>query len=102
LKNTIPPATPSTCCVSGIRAQTPPPGHGVTYEPGTNRRGSDYTGFDVTGDANVCRNDCANDGRCLAYSWVRPGAQGQSARCYLKSAVPPPTHDDCCVSGVRQ
>jgi hypothetical protein len=102
LKNTIPPATPSNCCVSGIRAQAPPPGRGVTYEPDTNRGGSDYTGFDAANDANVCRNNCANDGRCKAYTWVKPGVQGASARCYLKSAVPPPTHDTCCVSGVRQ
>ena len=102
LKNTITPAIPSTCCVSGIRVQAPPPGQSVTSEPGTSRRGSDYTGYDVTGDANACRNDCAKDGRCKAYTWMRPGGPGQSARCYRSSAAPPPTPEGCCVAGVRQ
>lgn len=102
LKNSIPPATPSNCCVSGIRAQPPQPGHGLTLETGIDRRGSDYTNFDVAADPNICRNDCASDGRCMAYTWVRPGVQGPSARCWLKSAIPPPTQADCCVSGARQ
>ena len=49
----------------------------------------------------MCRSACAADGRCLAYSYVKPGAQFPKAHCWLKSTVPPRSSHWCCVSGVK-
>ena len=60
--------------------------------------GMDYTNFeiapnlDVDGQVRICERACANDGRCMAYTWVRAGIQapanpalGPTARCWLKA-----------------
>lgn len=74
----------------------------TTVEPGVDRFGSDYSGTDLSAaDPALCRAACDADGSCKAYTYVKPGVQGPSARCYLKDAVPPPTPADCCVSGVK-
>jgi hypothetical protein len=75
----------------------------VSLEYDVDRPGSDYNGFDLA-DANPqsCRARCANDGKCRAFTFVRPGIQGRLARCYLKNAVPQRRTDRCCVSGVKQ
>jgi hypothetical protein len=66
------------------------------------RPGSDFHNFDLAAPSpEVCRDACASDGRCLAYTYVRPGVQGPSARCWLKNAVPNAVSNSCCVSGVR-
>ena len=75
----------------------------VSMEYDIDRPGSDIASFDVA-DANpqVCRARCANDARCRAFTFVRPGIQGRYARCYLKNTVPQRRADRCCVSGVKQ
>ncbi len=73
----------------------------LTFEPGVDRLGSDYHGFDIAADPQLCRSACAADGRCMAFTYVRPGVQGPSARCYLKNPAPAASPNDCCVSGVR-
>ena len=77
-------------------------GGGMSVEPGVDRMGSDFRDFDLAAaNPELCRAACAKDQRCVAYTYVKPGVQGPSARCWLKSAVPAPQPADCCVSGVR-
>src|SRR5690349_4608794 len=75
----------------------------VSMEYDTDRAGSDYTGFEITtADPEQCRMACANDTRCLAYTYVKPGIQGANARCWLKDVVPSATVNSCCISGVKE
>ncbi|MGD9915577.1 MAG: PAN domain-containing protein, partial [Rhizobiaceae bacterium] len=74
-----------------------------TYERNTDRPGLDYRHFELAQDnAALCRDACAAEDQCTAYTYVRAGAQGASAMCWLKSAVPPELPSDCCVSGRRR
>ena len=73
----------------------------VSVEFAKDRMGSDYKGFATGIDPDVCRNACAADAVCKAYTYVRSGVKGPDAMCYLKSAAPPPTPDNCCISGVK-
>jgi hypothetical protein len=70
-------------------------------EPDTNRPGEDYTSFDLSvPDPDACANACREDEKCMAYTYVKPGVQGENARCWLKSAIPDARPDECCISGV--
>lgn len=50
-----------------------------------------------------CQADCAANRICKGFTWVRPGGYnpGDSAMCYLLSAVTAKQPHACCVSGVR-
>jgi PAN domain len=65
-----------------------------------NRPGSDYANFDAP-SAFVCANTCAGESQCKAYTFVRPGIQGPSGRCWLKNAAPQAVRDGCCFSGLH-
>jgi PAN domain len=66
------------------------------------RPGSDYQSSIVpTGDPADCAMICERDRRCRAWSFNYPTDITCGAICWLKSSVPPRTHDNCCVSGVR-
>jgi hypothetical protein len=68
----------------------------------TDRRGNDYTVFNLKdADPSPCEQRCAAEDQCMAFTYVKPGVQGPSPRCWLKSRVPPPKTDDCCVSGFK-
>lgn len=69
-------------------------------EADTNRFGSDYRGFDAP-SAQLCRTACANETACRAWTWVKPGIQGPSGKCWLKNAAAAPSANACCVSGLR-
>jgi hypothetical protein len=88
---------------AGPRPPQPVPGMaGVQMENNVNRPGGDYRSFDLAqAIPQLCRDACFGDSRCRAYTYVRPGIQGPSARCWLKSTVPNPQPNTCCVSGVR-
>lgn len=74
----------------------------VSWEPGTDRPGSDYRNFKLANDQpGLCARQCEQERRCEAYAYVKPGIQGAQARCWLKHSVPQPVSDDCCVSGVK-
>jgi hypothetical protein len=74
---------------------------GFTVEYDTDRGGSDYKNYEVSGGHEVCRDACANDPKCAAYTYVKPW-QGYSAKCWLKNSVPAPVPGrDCCISGVK-
>ncbi len=107
LKNDVPSPTENTCCVSGVIRV----GAQSTKELDMNRPGKDYESFDITDPdfASVssqkrpdiyCKEPCLKDPECKAWTYVRPGIQGPTARCWLKSGVPAPVADECCVSGV--
>jgi hypothetical protein len=103
LKSVAPAATSNRCCVSGVKAAGPVVAAStVSAEYNVDRPGYDYRQFDLSAaDPNICRNACASDGQCRAFTYVAPGLQGPYARCWLKSAVPPPAASRCCVSGVK-
>jgi hypothetical protein len=73
---------------------------GPGMEADTNRFGSDYRNFESL-SAQQCQTECAKDAQCKAWTWVKPGVQGPSAKCWLKNAVPAKSPDACCISGVK-
>ncbi len=78
-------------------------GEVVTTEPATDRYGSDYKGFDLASpDPALCAKACAEDTKCKAYTYVKPGVQGPAPRCYLKDPAPAASANECCVSGVKK
>ncbi|MFA9475937.1 MAG: PAN domain-containing protein [Filomicrobium sp.] len=145
LKDRVPPAKSSTCCISGVmdtgsgggttggvRPGWIDPGFpgsggrgatgggtgsgggptdggavggggtiGSSFEPTTDRPGGNYRNFWIDrADARICRDACAAEQRCKAWTFVNPRAQGPKARCWLKDRVPPAKSSTCCISGV--
>jgi len=96
LKNAIPAAHPNNCCTSGVPVRS--------LEPDIDRPGNDYKNFDLTAaDANLCKAACDNEGStCKAWTFVKPGVQGPSARCWLKNTIPPAFTNTCCTSGAPE
>jgi len=71
-------------------------------EPNTDRPGMDYTSFDLpTANPSLCEQACNGDPNCLAFTYVNPGVQGASARCWLKNGIPTAIPATCCDSGVK-
>lgn len=69
-------------------------------EMDTDRPGSDYK--NILLDADFCENECKKDSNCKAWTYVKPGTiQGPDARCWLKSSVPAPINNKCCISGFK-
>lgn len=94
LKDEVPEAVASDCCTSGLR--------GEGYQWGVDRPGADYRDFALEAEQPaLCQQACAEDADCRAFTYVRPGLQGDAPRCWLKNEVPEPVASDCCASGVR-
>jgi len=74
----------------------------TSFEVNTDRPGGDYTSFRLPKlDALSCQKLCAEDQRCLAWTYVAPGYQETSPVCWLKNAIPAGVRTDvCCTSGV--
>lgn len=75
----------------------------VNVERNTDRPGNDYKDFDLP-EANyeICRNACARDSYCRAYTYAHPGVYGRSnAHCWLKNPLPAANGSTCCISGVK-
>ena len=68
----------------------------------TNLMGSDYGTAISVDDWAQCESLCRADNQCLAWTAVHPGVQGPNARCWLKNAIPQPSADSCCVSGIER
>jgi hypothetical protein len=96
LKNTVPASKNAPCCVSGIKQAT------SSLEFGVDRMGMDYKNFNINNNPQICKNHCLAESQCKAWTFVRPGHQGPSARCWLKTGVPAAKNAACCVSGVKQ
>ena len=87
-------------CAGGGAAVTPPgPARGA-YEFDTNRPGGDLWWGNIAGNHEECHRWCNRDLRCRSFTWVKPGIQGASARCWIKNTIPAPQVNGCCVSGV--
>jgi hypothetical protein len=99
LKNSVPGASANSCCVSGIKREAASPGG---LEVDVNRRGGDYRHYDLpSNNPNQCRDDCMNDPKCKAFTFLRPSYWGPNAHCFLKDSVPGATQESCCISGVK-
>ncbi len=74
----------------------------TSFEPNTDRPGGDYSSHRLSeADAILCQKLCAEDQRCLAWTYIAPGYQEAGAICWLKNSVPSGTRiDACCTSGV--
>ena len=73
----------------------------IDIEHNIDRRGKDIKKIELSqSDPKKCINACIMNERCLAWTYVNPGVQGPKAQCYIKSQVPTPTFNTCCVSGV--
>ena len=71
-------------------------------EHSIDRFGGDYRNFEMAADAEgaPCMAACKDDKRCRAWTYVRPGYIGASARCFLKDKITRPRAKPCCISGV--
>lgn len=72
-----------------------------TYMPGTDMPGNDYSSKPISGSAVDCQNMCSADGKCLSWTWVKPGVQNAQAMCWLKNAVPPTRSNPNTISGIK-
>lgn len=95
LKDSVPKRIANNCCVSGIKIMG-------AQEMKVDRPGSDIRpGFDVNFYSSECEDACKNDPKCRAYTLVKPGIQGESAKCWLKHAKPAKVRNECCISAVK-
>ena len=102
LKNRVTKRVEDSCCVSGVKGAGVPERNTGPVEFSIDRTGGDYRNMDVKTDATgaVCAQACEAEQRCRAWTYVRPGYLGASARCFLKERVTAPRRKPCCVSGV--
>jgi len=70
-------------------------------EDGIDRPGSDFHSFDLnTPDPALCQAACRDESQCMAWTFVKPGIQAETARCWLKNPQPQQVTNDCCISGL--
>lgn len=102
LKNTVTALKEDSCCVSGVRGAALIEPKAGLMEFSIDRMGGDYRSFDIAADpaGASCAKACRSDNRCRAFTYVRPGYGGASARCYLKDKITRPRRKPCCISGV--
>src|SRR3954469_18799302 len=70
------------------------------FSPNTDRPGSDFRNIALRSNAQECQRLCAVARQCRAWTFVRPGVQGASARCFLKNEMPAAVANSCCTSGL--
>lgn len=71
-------------------------------EQNKDRPGSDLGPGISVSSAEECQQRCYDNNECQAFTYVRPGAQGNDrALCYLKNAVPNAVDNTCCISGIK-
>jgi hypothetical protein len=102
LKNEVPPVSEDQCCVSGIKGARLVEKLSGPVEMSIDRYGGDYRSFNLASDPTglSCKQACEDDNRCRAWTYVRSGYLGPSARCYLKDRITRPRRKPCCMSGV--
>jgi hypothetical protein len=65
--------------------------------------GGDYRNFDLSAaDPALCQTACRGEPRCTAWTYVHPGVQGRSARCWLKNRISQRVGHGCCVTGIER
>ena len=102
LKNRVTKRVEDNCCVSGVKGAGVLERKGGPIEFSIDRTGGDYKALDVATDpaGAPCEAACKGEDRCRAWTYVRPGYLGASARCFLKEKLTAPRRKPCCVSGV--
>ena len=98
LKNNTPAMVKNSCCSSGTRQQISE--RDLKAEANTDRPGGDYKNF-VMDSWAACEASCADEARCTAWTYARPGLQGPRGHCWLKTAIPHPVENTQTVSGVK-
>ncbi len=98
LKNVQPEIVKDGCCDSAPRNFIRP--NDLRAEDRINRPGSDYKNFQ-TNEWARCQAACTEEDVCSSWTYVRPGVQGPSGRCWLKRVVARPVPDANCISGVK-
>jgi hypothetical protein len=106
LKSQVTPVKEDSCCVSGVRgaavveARAGNPEGNLEYA--IDRFGGDFRNIELPADptGKACADACQADPKCRAFTYVRPGYIGQSARCFLKDRITKPRRKPCCISGV--
>jgi hypothetical protein len=102
LKSQVTARVEDSCCVSGVKGAGVLERKSGPIEFSIDRTGGDYRNMDVKTDATgaVCGQACEAEQKCRAWTYVRPGYLGPSARCFLKERITAPRRKPCCVSGV--
>ena len=102
LKNRVTKRVEDSCCVSGVKGAGVLETKSGPIEFSIDRTGGDLRNMDVNADptGSVCGQACEAESRCRAWTYVRPGYLGASARCFLKERLTAPRRTPCCVSGV--
>ena len=102
LKSQVPTRIESADSVSGVRGAGVIEPKGGPVEFSIDRVGGDYRNLELRPDPTgaTCKAACEGEGRCRAWTYVRPGYFGSAARCFLKDKVKPPRRRPCCISGV--
>jgi hypothetical protein len=102
LKSKVPARVEDAGSVSGVRGASVVAPRRGPVEFAIDRVGGDYKSVELSSDPSglSCKAACEADKRCRAWTYLRPGYVGSSARCFLKDKVKPPRHKPCCVSGV--
>lgn len=67
------------------------------------RPGENFREFEMNHpDPSLCQEACQNLRDCAAFTYTRPGYDGETARCALKKQAKAPIGDrECCISGAR-
>lgn len=84
---------------AAARPDPPAPAKPMTIEYGVNRPGKDFRSFTLNGGAAECQQACATDPACRSFTWVKPGATGPAAGCWLKNGIPAGISDTAAISG---
>jgi hypothetical protein len=102
LKSQVTQRREDACCVSGVKGAAVLEPKTGKIEFSIDRTGGDYRNIDVKSDptGSECEAACKGEDRCRAWTYVRPGYLGTSARCFLKEKLTRPRRKPCCVSGV--
>ena len=88
-------------CLSTVPSAASAQSRFLSFERGIDRPGSDFSNT-PSNSAVDCSFACQASNRCRAFTFVRPGIQGPSGRCFLKTSIAGAQQNDCCTSGKRK
>ncbi len=74
-------------------------GDKVFMETSTARWGADYSVFSSE-SAKLCQQRCAQEGTCMAWTYVIATKKDTNGECHLKNMAPHARPNPCCTSGV--